>query len=203
MRSAQRSVERVGKGACVKVRTRLATTAILTILVLGIAFPAAAENSSVPKLRLNPEVSFDIEKVSINEEERETQAPLKRKSIPIAKPKVVAVKNTSTAPGATTVRNGNTLTVSATGYCSCSKCCGPSASGRTASGTSARWGVVAADTRTLPFGTQFTINGHFSGTTFTVEDRGGAVKGNKIDIWFSSHAEALRWGRRTITITLR
>ena len=37
------------------------------------------------------------------------------------------------------------------------------------------------------------INGH----TYTVEDRGGAIKGNKIDIYVDSHQEALKLGRKT------
>ena len=36
------------------------------------------------------------------------------------------------------------------------------------------------------------IDGH----TYTVEDRGGAIKGNKIDVYFSSHSKALQWGVR-------
>jgi 3D (Asp-Asp-Asp) domain-containing protein len=36
---------------------------------------------------------------------------------------------------------------------------------------------------------------------FTVEDRGGSISGNRIDIWFPTHGEALQWGRRTVTIT--
>jgi len=35
----------------------------------------------------------------------------------------------------------------------------------------------------------------------TVEDRGGAIKGNKIDIYVNSHAEALAWGVRYLPVT--
>lgn len=91
------------------------------------------------------------------------------------------------------------ITVSATAYCSCSKCCGKS-NGITASGAKASWGTLAADTKKFPFGTQFTIAG-YGDKVFTVQDRGGAIKGNKIDIWFPTHAEALKFGRRNITVT--
>ena len=37
------------------------------------------------------------------------------------------------------------------------------------------------------------INGHI----YTVEDRGGAIKGNKIDIYVNSHSEALKLGKQT------
>lgn len=80
-----------------------------------------------------------------------------------------------------------------TAYCSCAKCCGKS-DGITASGEKATEGVtIAADTSVLPFGTQVEIDGH----AYTVQDRGGAVKGNRIDIYFESHEKALQYGRQT------
>ena len=84
-----------------------------------------------------------------------------------------------------------------TGYCSCAKCCG-SATGRTASGTVATAGRTVAASSALPFGTQLNINGH----TYTVEDRGGAIKGNKIDIFFSSHSQALAWGVKYLPVEI-
>ena len=39
-------------------------------------------------------------------------------------------------------------------------------------------------------GTKVVING----TTYTVEDRGGAIQGNRIDIYMNSHSEAVAWG---------
>ena len=111
-----------------------------------------------------------------------------RKPTPVAKP-----RPTTPAPAAT----GGARIVTATGYCSCAACCGKS-DGITASGARAAWGTIAAP-KTYAFGSRFTISG-LSGT-FTVQDRGGAISGNRIDIWFPSHAEALRWGRRTVTLT--
>lgn len=68
-----------------------------------------------------------------------------------------------------------------TGYCSCSRCCGKS-NGITASGTKATAGrTIAADTSKYPFGTKMVIDGH----TYTVEDRGGAISGERIDMYFS------------------
>lgn len=79
-----------------------------------------------------------------------------------------------------------------TGYCGCSSCCGKS-DGVTASGTRATAGrTIAADISNLPFGTKVVIDGH----TYTVEDVGGAIKGNHIDVYFSSHSKALQWGVR-------
>ncbi len=83
-----------------------------------------------------------------------------------------------------------------TGYCACSSCCGKS-NGITASGTKAKAGrTIAADTSKYPFGTKLKINGK----VYTVEDRGGAINGDKIDIYFNSHSEALQWGVRYSTV---
>jgi 3D (Asp-Asp-Asp) domain-containing protein len=35
-----------------------------------------------------------------------------------------------------------------------------------------------------------------------VLDRGGAIKGNKLDVFFPTHAEALKWGRQRIAVTV-
>lgn len=61
----------------------------------------------------------------------------------------------------------------------------------TASGQKVRWGIVAADRR-YPFGTK--IYFPFFRQVFEVQDRGGAIKGNRIDIWFPDKKEALKFG---------
>lgn len=69
-------------------------------------------------------------------------------------------------------------------YCACEQCCGK-ATGITASGAKATDGVtVAADTSILPFGAKLYIEG--VGERI-VQDRGGAIKGNIIDVYVSSH----------------
>lgn len=85
-----------------------------------------------------------------------------------------------------------------TAYCPCTKCCGKS-DGITASGEKAVEGVtIAADTNILPFGTKVIIDGN----TYIVQDRGGAIKGNRIDLYFDSHQEALNFGRQTKEVTI-
>ena len=79
-----------------------------------------------------------------------------------------------------------------TAYCPCSYCCGKS-DGITATGTVAPAGrTIAVDPRIIPYGSQVKINGHI----YTAEDCGGAIKSNKIDIFFSTHQEALNFGTR-------
>lgn len=76
-----------------------------------------------------------------------------------------------------------------TAYCGCSKCCGKS-TGITASGTKAKANHTIAAPKNFAFGTKIEIDGNI----YVVEDRGGAIKGNKIDVYFSSHSEALNFG---------
>lgn len=106
--------------------------------------------------------------------------------------------------------------IEATGYCKCKQCCGwrrtwygkpVFASGAnkgkrkkvgvTASGKKAREGTIAADTTRYPFGTVMYVPGYGYGR---VEDRGGAIKGEKIDLFFDSHKKALKWGRQKVRV---
>lgn len=100
---------------------------------------------------------------------------------------------TRTAPTSTT--GGTTYKITA--YCPCSKCCGKT-SGITASGTKATAGRTVAASSKFAFGTKLNIGGHI----YTVEDRGGAISGNKIDIFVNTHAEALQWGVRYLTVSV-
>lgn len=94
----------------------------------------------------------------------------------------------------------NLGTFKLTAYCPCARCCGK-CDGITASGEKAVEGVtVAADTNILPFGTKIIIDGLGE---YTVQDRGGAIKGNKIDIYFSSHTEALQFGVQTADVYVK
>ena len=74
--------------------------------------------------------------------------------------------------------------------------------GRTATGGGVRRGIIAADPRVLPLGTRVYLSaGAYSGT-YTVTDTGGAVKGRILDIWVPSCGEAVRFGRRNITVSV-
>ncbi|MFN6962457.1 MAG: 3D domain-containing protein [Pyrinomonadaceae bacterium] len=74
--------------------------------------------------------------------------------------------------------------------------------GRTAMGHGVRRGIIAADPRVLKLGKTVLLNaGAYSGQ-YLVSDTGGAVRGRKIDIWVPSCAEARRFGRRTISVSL-
>ena len=88
-----------------------------------------------------------------------------------------------------------------TAYCPCEKCCGKFSDGITASGRPAKGFLVAAPAD-MPFGTLLVIPGYANGQPVPVLDRGGAIKGNKLDIFFSDHQTALNWGRQKLKVKL-
>jgi 3D (Asp-Asp-Asp) domain-containing protein len=74
--------------------------------------------------------------------------------------------------------------------------------GRTASGRMVAKGLIAADPRHLPLGSRVRIDaGAWSGE-YLVADTGALVKGKRIDIWTPSTREAMRFGRRTVKLTV-
>ena len=93
-------------------------------------------------------------------------------------------------------------TMVVTAYCPCTACCGPSARGITASGrpVSANGGRFVAADRDLPFGTTLIIPGYNNGRPVEVLDRGGAIRGNRLDVFFPTHREARQWGVRRLRV---
>ena len=74
--------------------------------------------------------------------------------------------------------------------------------GRTASGRMVAKGLIAADPRHLPLGSRVRIDaGAWSGE-YLVADTGALVRGKRIDIWTPSTREAMRFGRRTVKLTV-
>ncbi|MCR4722860.1 MAG: ubiquitin-like domain-containing protein [Eubacteriales bacterium] len=90
------------------------------------------------------------------------------------------------------------MDVNASGYCPCEICCGEFASGITANGSKATAGYTLAAAKDIPFGTLVYIP--YFDRVFEVQDRGGAINGNRIDIYFNTHGEAIVFGRRTLKI---
>lgn len=77
-----------------------------------------------------------------------------------------------------------------TAYCGCKICSGKWGT-QTAIGTKAKASyTVAVDRKVIPLGTKLKING----VSYVAEDVGGGVKGKHIDIYFKSHAAALKFG---------
>lgn len=87
--------------------------------------------------------------------------------------------------------NGRSMTVNASAY---------SGHTITATGTTPKWGTIAVDPSVIPYGTKVYIP-KFD-RVFIAEDCGGAIKGNKIDIFMNSEAECNSFGRQNIEIQI-
>lgn len=96
--------------------------------------------------------------------------------------------------------NVKSYTMNASAYTPYCKGC----SGKTALGWNVRTKkhkVVAVDPRVIPLGSkvQVLVGGKSMGT-YTAADTGGAIKGKKIDILMYSQSEAIKFGRKTVTV---
>ena len=122
-------------------------------------------------------------------------------SVTIKEPvdKIIQVSTKQTSRSSSVSRTSSTTASSGkykiTAYCPCMKCCGKT-NGITAMGTKATANHTVAASSQFAFGTKLKING----IVYTVEDRGGAIYGNRIDIYMNSHAEALAWGVRYLDV---
>lgn len=92
-----------------------------------------------------------------------------------------------------------TMTVEATAYTAyCTGC-----SGVTANGTDLRANpgakVIAVDPRVIPLGSRVWVEGYGEAIA---ADTGGAIKGNRIDVFIPTQDGALNWGRRTVTVKI-
>lgn len=85
--------------------------------------------------------------------------------------------------------SGKKITVQATAYTGHSI---------TSTGTIPKWGTIAVDPSVIPYGTRVYIPQ--LNKTFIAEDCGGAIKGNKIDIFMNDEGSVYNWGRKTIDV---
>ena len=86
------------------------------------------------------------------------------------------------------VRTMNVVATAYTGYST------------TSTGQKPVWGTIAVDPKIIPYGTKVYIPQF--GRTFIANNTGGAIKGNKIDIFMNTKKECYNWGRRTIEIQI-
>lgn len=93
-------------------------------------------------------------------------------------------------------------TMRTTAYSPDERSCGKWADGITASGKSV-WmngGRLAAADPRVPYGTILTVPGYNHGKPVQVWDRGGKIKGNRLDLLYPTHEIALQWGVQDLPV---
>ena len=111
-------------------------------------------------------------------------------------PKVITVKSTDNLQ---TPKMKSLGTYISTAYCTENypHICNNGNASTTATGTVPTPGrTIAVDPNIISYGTKVMINGH----TYIAEDCGGGIKGNRVDIVFKTHEEALQYGRQTVEV---
>ncbi len=95
--------------------------------------------------------------------------------------------------------NGKEIYVTSTAYtASCNGCSGTTATGvNLHANPNAK--VIAVDPGVIPLGSKVYVDGYGYAIA---SDTGGAIKGNKIDVFFPSKSDAYRWGRKTVKIKI-
>lgn len=173
--------------------------AVIT-LIIGMMFNMCALfitnkelKNELENAKCREDVRFVVIKVPVKEEvteENEVIEEIEIKEEPV-KPVTEVISNDS-----------NKFTV--TYYCGCSICCGQYSSGSELEAYGCKGDKltpmysIAADPKVLPYGT---IVHDEDGNEYKVQDVGGWIKGNHIDIFVGSHAKALELGRGKKTLT--
>ena len=110
-----------------------------------------------------------------------------------------ATKSNTKQASAPANASGKTLTMRATAYTAYCEGC----SGITANGTDIRSNpnlkVIAVDPRVIPLGTRVWVEGYGEAIA---ADTGGAIKGNKIDVFIPTEGQARQWGVKTVTVKI-
>ncbi len=181
------------------VRVRMWFAVLALSSVVGMVYLATAVGrddvgEAVPLFRVNQPVHV-AERVAL---------PLPDPSVAVRTAGVKQISGTTPLTfNGMAVRPIGTRRMLVTAYCPCRKCCGRSADSKTASGYSV-WvnggKMVAADTRILPFGTIVSVPGYHDGELVPVLDRGGRIKGNRLDVLFPTHKQARKFGVRWLNV---
>lgn len=120
-------------------------------------------------------------------------------TVAVAEPEENVASSSTTLEQAVSSQEGRKLTVSATAYtANCAGCSGVTATGvNLHANPNAK--VIAVDPNVIPLGSKVHVEGY---GTFTAADTGGAIKGNKIDIFMPNKQEAIQFGRRNLEVTV-
>ncbi|MDY6065663.1 MAG: 3D domain-containing protein [Finegoldia sp.] len=162
--------------------------------------PKVEEGTKVEEEKAEAPTEEKVEAVTEEVEEEtteETQAPKEEVSEDTSNEEVKEEAKEEPKEEAEEEISGRKITMEATAYTD-----DPAENGGysvTALGTPIKPGVAAVDPNVIPLGTNLYVEGYGHARA---EDTGGAIKGNRIDLVFSSKAESNAWGRRTVEVTI-
>ena len=175
---------------------------------------AAAHGASVEQLKrwngLNSDIIYAGDTLSVSGPSKEVSVAQVKATQKAAQTQQTASTNqvkkvttsaqpTQTESAPSTSNDARTMTVEATAYtANCTGC-----SGVTANGTDLHANpdakVIAVDPNIIPLGSKVWVEGYGEAIA---ADTGGAIKGNRIDLFIADENEANQWGRRTVTIKI-
>lgn len=94
---------------------------------------------------------------------------------------------------------GKVITMVATAYDGCYECNKPYYGYPSYIGLPLARGIVAVDPKVIPMGAKIYVEGYGNAIA---ADQGGAIKGNRIDLFFDTHQQALKYGKKTVKVTI-
>ncbi|MGE7602735.1 3D domain-containing protein [Peribacillus sp. NPDC097675] len=123
---------------------------------------------------------------------------LKNDNIKVKQTLKLKKSSTKATPKAKTAsKKYKTLTVNASAYtANCKGCSGVTAIGLNLK-KNPKVKAISVDPKVIPLGTKVHVEGYGEAIA---ADTGGAIKGNKIDVFYSSKTKALNWGRKTVKV---
>lgn len=102
------------------------------------------------------------------------------------------------------VEQWETVRMRVTAYCACSKCCGKFADGRTANNHKIRRGdTFAAADKKYRFGTELVVPGYNDSAPVKIIDRGKAIVGDRLDVFYHTHGRAKKWGVQYLDVKVK
>ncbi|WP_160721052.1 LysM peptidoglycan-binding domain-containing protein [Bacillus sp. USDA818B3_A] len=158
------------------------------------------DNTEVSNLE-EPVANSIVTKSEPNKTVKQESAPEAEPAEPVSESKPASKAPVTPAVKAESTEEDNSkeITVKATAYtASCEGC-----SGTTATGVDLKANpdakVIAVDPKVIPLGSKVYVEGY---GVATAADTGGAIKGNRIDVFIATEQEALEWGNKHITVKI-
>lgn len=158
-------------------------------------FTTSDSESSYTETYIPEETTPEVDEEPAEEPSVEDSKPAEEEQIEYP----IIGENTITTASGEVLTYTHTMTVEATAYTKTDEGC----DNWTATGTLARYGAIAVDPSVIPYGTRMYIVSWDGSVVYgyaTAEDCGGAINGNRVDLYYDTYEECIQFGRRDCTI---